>query len=152
MDNTENNDTMMTCLSYSLRREFRLQYDPKHFRLRCQGHIINLAIKSFLLATDKENIEEDKETNVMLVTLKDFEEWREKGPLRKLHNFVVFLAQSTRRLHHFLELSHNHRIPRDNSTRWNSWYMMLDVASNLRQAINEYATADLLDDRLSDDE
>jgi len=156
MDNAENNDTMMTSLSSSLRREFRLHYDPKHFRLRCQGHIINLAVKSFLFVTDEENIEEDKETNTMLVTIKEIEEWRKRGPLGKLHNFVVFLAQSTQRLHHFLEFSLNHRIPRDNSTRWNSWYMMLDVAYNLRQAIedfmDEYATADLLDDRLDDNE
>jgi hypothetical protein len=156
MDNAENNDTMITSRSYSLRREFRLHCDPKHFRLRCQGHIINLAVKSFLFITDEDNTEEDKKTNIMLVTLKEIEEWRKKAPLGKLHNFVVFLAQSTQRLDPFLELSHNHPFPTDNSKRWNSWYMILDVASNQRRAIedfmDEYVTADLLDDQLDDDE
>jgi hypothetical protein len=81
MDNAENNDTMITSLSHSLRREFRLHYDPKHFRLRCQGHIINLAVKSFLFVTDEENIEEDEETNIMLVTLKEIEEWAKRDLL-----------------------------------------------------------------------
>ena len=92
----------------------------------------------------------------MLVTLKEIKEQRKKGPLRKLYNFVVFLAQSTQRLYYFLKFLLNYRILRDNSTRWNSQYIMLDVAYNLRQVIedfiDEYATADLLNDRLNNDE
>ncbi len=117
MDNADNNDTLITSLSSSLRRKHNIKYDPKHHQLRCQGHIINLAVKSFLFVTDKENIEEDKEADVMKVTLKEIDEWRKKGPLGKLHNFVVWLAQSTQRLHHFLDFSYNHCIPRDNTTR-----------------------------------
>ena len=49
----------------------------------------------FLFVTDKENIKEDKEADVMKVTLKEIDKWRKKGPLGKLHNFVVWLAQST---------------------------------------------------------
>lgn len=154
MDNALDNDTLLTNISLSLRRDYKLPYDPIHHRLRCQGHIINLAIKSFLFVTDQENIEEDKEINVYVVTLKQIEEWRKKGPLGKLHNFVVWLAASTQRLHNFLDVSHNHRLPRDNSTRWNSWYMMLMTAWNLRDLIDEffnlYATADLEQDRLTD--
>jgi hypothetical protein len=95
MDNAENNDTMITSLSASLRRDLKLNYDPKHHRLRCQGHIINLSVKSFLFVTDKENIQEDEAIDTMKVTLEEIEQWRKKGPLGKLHNFVVWLAQST---------------------------------------------------------
>ena len=155
-DNAPDNDAMMAPLSLALRRDHKLQYDPLHYRIRCQGHVINLAVKSFLFVTNKENIEEDRETNVFATTIKDIEAWRKKGPLGKLHNFVVFLAQSTQRLHHFLDLSGNHRIPRDNSTHWNSWYMMLMTAWILRDAIEEffdlYATPDLKADRLTDQE
>jgi hypothetical protein len=156
MDNADNNDTLIASLSTTLRREYNVKYDPKHHRLRCQGHIINLAVKSFLFVTDKENIDEDDETNVMEVTLQRINEWRRKGPLGKLHNFVIWLTQSTQRLHHFLECSNNHRIPRDNTTRWNSWYMMLQAAILLQSAIteffNEFAPPDLKKDQLTDDE
>jgi hypothetical protein len=95
MDNADNNDTLMTSPSSFLRRKHNIKYVPKHYRLRCQGHIINLAVKSVLFVTDEENIVEDKETDIIKVTLKEIDEWRKKGPLGKLHNFVVWLAQST---------------------------------------------------------
>ena len=155
MDNAPDNDTMIANLSQALRRDQKLQYDPIHHRLRCQGHVINLAVKSFIFVTDKENIEEDVEINAYMVMLAEIEEWRKKGPLGKLHNFVVWLAGSTQRLHNFLALA-NQRIPRDNSTRWNSWYMMLSIAWILRGFVEEffdlYADAQLEADRLSDDE
>jgi hypothetical protein len=59
-DNASDNDTMMTALSTALRRDFRLNYDPILHRIRCQGHIINLAVKSFLFVTDKETLDETK--------------------------------------------------------------------------------------------
>jgi len=80
---------MIIALSQALRREYRLNYNPIHYYIRCQGHVINLAVKSFLFVTNKENIEEDKGTNVFNVTIKDIKEWRKKGPLGKMHNFVV---------------------------------------------------------------
>jgi len=85
MDNAENNDTMMDSLKRELARHWHIKYDPKTHRLRCQGHIINLAVQSFLFVTNSENIEEEG------ITLDDIELWRRKGPLGKLHNFVVFI-------------------------------------------------------------
>ncbi len=154
MDNADNNDTMLAELSLLLRRDHRITYNATHHRLRCQGHIINLAVKSFLFVTDKENIEEDEEHDIYKTTIQEIEAWRKKGPLGKLHNFVVFLALSTQRLYHFLELSHNHRIPRDNITRWNSWFMLLSAYWNLRDVIEEfyvlYGTEDIKKDKLTD--
>jgi hAT family C-terminal dimerisation region len=156
MDNAPDNDTMMKELSLALRREFNLKYEPVHNRIRCQGHVINLAVKSFLFVTDKEVLDEDTETNVYNITVREIENWRKKGPLGKLHNFVVFITASTQRLHHFLELSQNHRIPRDNTTRWNSWYMMLQACWALRDIIDEFielhGSNDLKKDQLTDEE
>jgi hypothetical protein len=59
MDNAENNDTMMDSLKRELARKWHIRYNPKTHRLRCQGHIINLAVQSFLFVTNSENIEED---------------------------------------------------------------------------------------------
>ncbi|TVY74496.1 Zinc finger BED domain-containing protein RICESLEEPER 2 [Fusarium oxysporum f. sp. cubense] len=137
MDNAGNNDTMMRSLSLGLLRRYDIQYDPKVHRLRCQGHIINLAAKAFLFATDNEKLELD-DPGVHNVTLKHIEAWRKKGPLGKIHNFVVFIQRSVQRSQKFLAISHNRKVARDNNTRWSSWYNMLRVALNLRDAIDGY--------------
>jgi hypothetical protein len=81
--------------------------------------------------------------------------WRKKGPLGKLHNVSVYITMSTQRLDAFRLISGNLRLPRDNSTRWNSWYRMLVRALLLREAINTYTLmnrVDLQDDVLSDED
>jgi hypothetical protein len=114
-----------------------VKIDPIKQRLRCMGHILNLACKAFLFVTDDENLEED-DNSILKATLKEIEEWRKKGPLGKLHNFVVFIQRSTQRINKFLALSQNRHLARDNNTRWNSWYTMLKVALLLQEAIEEY--------------
>jgi hypothetical protein len=37
---------------------WKLKYDAKTYRLRCQGYILNLAAQSFLFVTDKETPDE----------------------------------------------------------------------------------------------
>ena len=69
IDNAPDNDTIMATLSLTLWRDFRLSYDLIHHRIRCQGHIINLAVKSFLFVTNKETLDKDEETNVYNVTI-----------------------------------------------------------------------------------
>ena len=69
IDNTLDNDTIIATLSLALWRDFRLSYDLIHHQIRCQGHIINLAVKSFLFVTDKETLDKDEETNVYNVTI-----------------------------------------------------------------------------------
>ncbi|KAJ6439010.1 hypothetical protein O9K51_08414 [Purpureocillium lavendulum] len=133
MDNAGNNDTMMRSLSLG---RFDISYDPKVHRLRCQGHIINLAAKAFLFVTGSEKLERG-ESDLHNVTLKHIETWRRKGPLGKLHNFVVFIQRSVQRTQKFLAISHNRRLARDNDTRWSSWYTMLRTALSLRDAIDE---------------
>ncbi|OAF56031.1 Phospholipase C [Pseudogymnoascus destructans] len=55
-DNADNNDTMMEHLSAALQEQHNLTYDPLHYRLRCNGHIINLAAQSFLFNTETETL------------------------------------------------------------------------------------------------
>jgi hypothetical protein len=88
--------------------------------------------------TEDEDLEDDDDREPFKVTLKDMEEWRRKGPLGKLHNFVVFIQRSVQRLGKFLDLSRGHHLAQDNSTRWNSWERMLTVALALRDAIEDY--------------
>ena len=92
-----------------LARNWHIKYAPKTNRLRCQGHIINLAVQSFPFVSNSENIEEEG------TTLDDIKVWRRKGPLGKLHNFV-FVQGSVQREQKFWELSRNRHLARDNGT------------------------------------
>lgn len=135
-----------------LLRRFDIQYDPKSHRLRCQGHIINLAARAFLFVTNDEKLEKD-DAGTYNVTIKEIETWRLKGPLGKLHNFVVFIQRSVQRSQKFMAISHNRKLARDNDTRWSSWYIMLRAALNLRDAVdgyfNKWVEADCAGDELS---
>jgi hypothetical protein len=92
--------------------------------------------------TDDETLEategEDVTDRWLKSTLQEIEDWRKKGALGKLHNFVVFIQRSVQRIQHFLALSSGRHLARDNSTRWNSWYHMLEVAILLQDVIEEY--------------
>ena len=48
MDNAENNDTMVKSISRVFQEQHGIEYDPIEHRLRCTGHIINLAVQAFL--------------------------------------------------------------------------------------------------------
>lgn len=48
------------------------------------------------------------------------------GPLGKLHNIVAYICLSPQRKQRFKLLSSDLLPHRDNKTRWNSWYNMLD--------------------------
>lgn len=87
------------------------------------------------------------------VTLDEMERWRRYGPLGKLHNFVVYIQRSTIRIQRFKKLSHGRALVRDNSTRWNSWYTMIEcaISPGVREAITRYF-ATYIDDECAPDE
>jgi len=70
----------------------------------------------------------------------EIQEWRKKGPLGKLHNIVVYIQRSAQRIQRFKSLieANGLGLIRDNSTRWNSWYKMLQRALKLKEAIQIY--------------
>jgi hypothetical protein len=130
-------------------------WEAKHWRIRCSGHIINLAIQAFLFAdiirvkelesydNEDKTGEGDKEARKA--------KFRLMGPLGKMYNIVIYIRGSTARIAEFVELA-GRRIPLDNRTRWNSWYLMLTMALPLRSAIDEYCQnyeSDLKNDELT---
>jgi hAT family C-terminal dimerisation region len=62
------------------------------------------------------------------------------GVLGKLHNIVVHTRSSASRTEEFKSLA-GRMIPLDNSTRWNSWYQMIDIALQKEPAIDNYVKA-----------
>jgi hypothetical protein len=148
MDNASNNDTMMRWISkgklansvyfdsillktLEMLHEYGIQYDSQHHRLRCQGHVLNLSVNSFLYVTDSDYLEEDDDVPGQLKqSLKDIKKWRKFGPIGKLHNIVVDIQSSAIRMQEFLILSRGTRPVRDNKTRWNSMEAMIKRSIN----------------------
>lgn len=97
-DNASNNNTCITALC----GHFLPGVDPETRRLRCLGHVINLAVKSFLYGTNPEAFESEATT----LDLKKIDDkyrkellilWRRRGPVGKLHNLVLSILVTSQR-------------------------------------------------------
>lgn len=53
-ENASSNDTCLEVLKSRLFAEHKVEFDAKQRRVRCIGHIINLSLQAFLLASSKE--------------------------------------------------------------------------------------------------
>jgi hypothetical protein len=150
-DNHGSNDKMCRFIASGLRKQGIINWDPKHHRVRCQGHVINLAVQAFLFSKDKEAIEEairqaEQDENLdiddtLAERLKKAKTtgWRQIGALGKLHNLAVHIRSSEQRYNWFYELA-GVALGLDNDTRWNSWYLMLLTAlkPKVRNALLQY--------------
>jgi len=118
-------------------------------RLRCLGHVINLAAKAFLYGTDTDAFEKELGNAKEVSDLnKELNIWRKRGPVGKLHNVVMFICRTPQRREFFgkikgftLEEGANFdhlNLVTDNATRWNSLYAMINRALKLRERIDSY--------------
>jgi hypothetical protein len=99
-------------------QQYGIVYDSKHHRLRCQGHVLNLSINSYLYVTDTKTIEDiDAVPDQLKQSLKDIETWRKFKPIKKLYNIVVDIQSSAIRTQEFMVLSRGVRLIQDNKTR-----------------------------------
>lgn len=163
-DNASGNDKMMRFVEESRGRA----YEAEHYRIRCFGHILNLAAQAFLFAKDKSAVNEairqlkDSATDVddnLTAHLRSAEAagWRQMGALGKLHNIEVHFRASDARYNEFKKLAKGRVLPQENATRWNSWYKVVDVARQevMRSALTIYCqrySQDLQNDTLDSDD
>ena len=154
-DNHSANDKFCRLFSTHLLDEEGLDWDATTHRLRCSGHIINLAVQAFLFQgpeVDEDDSDESDDDTVRNPRGK--EGWRQRmGVLGKLHNIVIHIrgGASTGKYQEFKNLA-GKQVPLDNDTRWNSWYRMINVALELESAIDAHAKKywmDLKNDYLS---
>lgn len=137
--------------SYFLKSVFDLNiglpsgFNPKHQRIRCQGHIINLAVDAFLSIKDKDLID-TTEDNRALITLEELQKWRKSGPLGRLHILTIKIHSSPQLLQKFKAISGGLTVPRDNSTRWLSWHKTIERGLQLREAIDRFYDLCIEDD------
>jgi hypothetical protein len=139
-------------------------------RIRCLGHILNLAAKAFIEGNcedithslsdeiDGELSVEDEEGMLL--------EWRKRGPIGKLHNIVHFIRRSPQRRENFLAIAkgdatdgeiedfgrvvfdrelHDLMLQSDNSTRWNSVFIMIERTIRLKPCVEIYCERSVRD-------
>jgi BED zinc finger len=136
-DNVSTNDTLCRSLSGCLEKE-GIIWDAEKRRLRCMGHIINLAVQAFLFQDtigmdELKSYDNQEELGETICNQDQQQQFRLLGPLGKLHNIVVYIRKSPQRTKSFRDIA-GRMVPLDNRTRWNSWYQMLDVAVQISVA------------------
>jgi hypothetical protein len=150
-DNHGSNDKMCRFISAGLIAQGYPYWDPVHHRIRCSGHCVNLALQAFLYLKDKEAIDEalrqvaiDENSTIDKKLAQRMKEakaagWREIGTLGKVHNLIVHIRGSEARYNEFVAMA-GRAIPMDNDTRWNSWFLVIQVIKEpaVRAAIDEY--------------
>ncbi|KAI8399992.1 hypothetical protein FOFC_18811, partial [Fusarium oxysporum] len=139
MDNHDANDTMLDDIAKEIDG-----LDPVARRLRCSGHIMNLIVQAFLFRSKAKKIQEDEREGVdeayerlrrlsereeggIITKAQATEEWREFSVLGKLHNLCIYSRSSTS-IYNDFKAEIGRALPRDNDTRWNSWFRLIDVA------------------------
>jgi hypothetical protein len=139
MDNHDANDTMLDDIAKEIGG-----LDPVARRLRCSGHIMNLIVQAFLFRSKAKKIQEDEREGIdeayerlcrlsereeggIITKAQATEEWREFSVLGKLHNLCIYSRSSTS-IYNDFKAEIGRALPRDNNTRWNSWFRLIDVA------------------------
>ena len=84
-------------------------------------------MQAFLFGKDVDDYEYPEDTQKE-VSDTQLDQWRKLGPLGKLHNIVTWIMRSPQRTQAFKAKSDGLIPRRDNGTRWNSWFYMLDWA------------------------
>ena len=94
MDNAYSNDTLIKLISEALKKDYGISYNYGERRLRCNGHVINLAVQAFLFGNtvDDYDFPEEQATTPSDEQLK---QWRRLGPLGKLYNINIYIMGST---------------------------------------------------------
>jgi len=159
-DNHGSNDLLLRKLGDRLaedRTPGAPQFDPKQRRIRCHGHVINLAVQAFFFCRDQAAVDaafdearqqlavqDLSEDDVNQILQKRFQKtktskfaFRSMGVLGKIHNFAAHIRSSNERYNNFMQTA-GQMVPLDNETRWNSWFRMLRTALDLRKAITKY--------------
>ncbi|RKK91609.1 hypothetical protein BFJ68_g16168, partial [Fusarium oxysporum] len=164
-DNHGSNGKLCRLLANYL-QEKGVDWEAKTRRIRCHGHIVNLAVQAFLFIDSKEAaraaLEHIEDTDESAFGT-DFSErikpqraqgWRRLGPLGKVHNISIHMRENDYRWNEFKKRA-GRSLGLDNDTRWNSWFLLLDTTLNLQSYVEWYQKKyyqDLRDDYLTPDE
>jgi hypothetical protein len=102
---TNNTNLNNVCINLTLKQllPYLSKTERSQRRLRCYGHILNLACITYLYGHEAESFEAEHMVNEILAREEeDLKAWRRFGPLGKLHNLIVWIRRSDQRRTLFL--------------------------------------------------
>lgn len=137
-DNATANDTAMVSISQLL-RDRGIHWDAVKHRTRCLGHMLNLAAQAFIAAPDIEAVNHALAHSQPDEALNEENGFAREGPLQTLRQFFQWSKDSLARYRNFKFDQHNFdRLAPliSNSTRWNSWYAMIQRALRTRNTVD----------------
>lgn len=161
-DNHGSNDVLCRLLGQFL-KEKGIDWSAKQNRIRCHGHVTNLACQAFLFCETKEAVEAackdmealdgvDYNPDMIAEWRKKMSlGWREMGPLGKAHNTAIHIRGDDYRYNLFKKRA-GRVLKLDNDTRWNSWFLLLEVVLEKQDYVEWYQRKyydDLKDDYIS---
>jgi hypothetical protein len=139
LNNTSNNNTTLVELLKTI------GFNPKAKRLRCIGYIFNLIAEQYLYGQDVSKFEEEYKKAGAPERQKL---WRRRMEVGKLHNLVAHVIALGKRTDLFEALQgtanigiaegKRWKLVLDRGIRWNSTYIMIQRALELRDALNIY--------------
>jgi hAT family C-terminal dimerisation region len=158
LDNASSNDT---CVAEIL-KALNIDDTVEHRRLRCLGHVINLAAKSFLFGANSDVFEKEIDMAQLEDEQVERDIWRKRGPVGKLHNVVKYIRNTPQRREDFEDIARGElqrqkdriavtalpdeeaefvsreplAVIQDNETRWNSVYCMIQRAFLLKDPLD----------------
>jgi hypothetical protein len=122
MDNDSKLDIILQHLS--VKDNIPPTFNVKWRRIRCQGHVLNLSANAFANPGDDDGAIPERSSNA-----RNNEEERgkhfKKGCIGWLSRFNAHIRGGGQRYENFQTLSGGLAIPKDNSTRWNSYFLRL---------------------------
>ena len=146
-DNATNNDIAVQYIIDTL--DLQDTHRKEHCRLRCMGHVINLAAQDFIFGQNSTKwlqeiacLEEASEIDSIQKS------WLSRGEIGHLQNLITLIRSSPQRRQAFRALTgadpdkkkQNLMVIRNNATRWNSTYDMLARALQLKDHIQIYVS------------
>jgi hypothetical protein len=101
LDNATSNDTAVDIILSKLYPNMTPKQRLRR-RLRCLGHVVNLAAQTFILGKDAEKTLTDLELLELVGNFTEIEKtWRKNGVLGKLHNLVKYIRMTPQRRQEF---------------------------------------------------
>lgn len=130
-DNASPNDTMTNWMESELEKQ-GIRWSAKLNRLRCVGHISNLAVQALLHGKHPDS---DDNSDLEMPSFQQMNDWYKSGTLSKVHRLIVYIYASTQRREIFLRISDRLNLIRDNDTRWTSWYDTITRILRLKSSV-----------------
>lgn len=144
-DNAGANNTFCRAVQQHLDQD-GVAWPADQRRLRCFGHIINIAVCAFLFRRNEEAVEHA--IRQAEAANRPFEEqcidgsngWTQEVALQKLHGFTSVLQGNTDLYNEFIALA-GRVVHRPNETRWHSWFDAINDALEIQKLYNEFVTS-----------